>query len=108
MEKSKHQKLADQLQEMIFQIELHANKLKKKMEAVQLFFHEKLIISNRPLIKEHAQRSMMCSHYYALQRLSPSFEIRKICLESLAYARTIPLQTIFSRQIAFLDLFLDH
>lgn len=52
MAKSKHQKLADLMQQMLDEIEEHFLKVTQDLNKVQLHFYEKQIVVGRPLMPQ--------------------------------------------------------
>lgn len=79
MAKTKHQKLADLMQEILDGIEEHSLQVTKQLNMVQLHFYEPYALFGRPLMNQKAIREMFHTHYLCLQNLIPDFSLRTTC-----------------------------
>ena len=72
------QKLADQFEQMILQIEQHTEMLLNKLKCIQLFFFEVEVVTGRPIMKSLSLKAMAKGYAIGLSHLAPSDKIRKL------------------------------
>ena len=98
MAKTKHQKLADMMEEMLDAIKEHGAKVARQLNVVQLHFYEPYALFGRPLMTESAlRRTFALTLPGSLQNLAPHASLRATCLEFPM------LGTIISRPIYLLS-----
>jgi hypothetical protein len=79
MSKSKYQKLADAMRQMLDQIEEHYEKVERELDMVQFHVSEKVLIDGRPLLPQSKLAALMDTHRIGLIHFS-SDEVLRSCL----------------------------
>jgi hypothetical protein len=82
MAKTKHQKLAKLMQQILLGIEEHASKVAQQLNLIQMHFYEKKYIFERPLMPQKTLEKMMQSHFLGLQHFSPNPDLREKVLKN--------------------------
>lgn len=89
MAKTKHQKLADAMRQMLNEIEEHQKKVEQQLDVVQFYLSEKALINGRPLMPQSKLKALMDTHRCGLIQLSPNQELRGYLKEKPLIAKIV-------------------